>query len=95
MIFNGSPLSYWGGVEGANPMRYRGGLHGGVWLTSLCCDLGNGRFDGANLVGGCEDLNPANTYWKKLYHVYANVATEENRFLEFEKWWGGFFKMNF
>ncbi|MGD9349962.1 MAG: DUF3141 domain-containing protein, partial [Desulfobacterales bacterium] len=95
MIFNGSPLSYWGGVEGANPMRYRGGLYGGVWLTSLFCDLGNGHFDGANLVAGFEDLNPANTYWKKLYHVYANIDTEESRFLEFEKWWGGFFKMNF
>ncbi|MGD8992059.1 MAG: DUF3141 domain-containing protein [Desulfobacterales bacterium] len=95
MIFNGSPLSYWGGVEGANPMRYRGGLYGGVWLTSLFCDMGNGHFDGANLVAGFEDLNPANTYWKKLYHVYANIDTEESRFLEFEKWWGGFFKMNF
>lgn len=30
MVFNGSPLSYWGGVEGANPMRYKGGLYGGV-----------------------------------------------------------------
>ena len=94
MVFNGSPLSYWGGVEGANPMRYKGGLCGGVWLTSLWCDLGKGHFDGANLVAGFEDLNPANTYWKKLYHLFSNIDTEENRFLEFEKWWGGFFKMN-
>ncbi len=94
MVFNGSPLSYWGGVEGANPMRYKGGLCGGVWLTSLWSDLGKGHFDGANLVAGFEDLNPANTYWKKLYHVFSNIDTEENRFLEFEKWWGGFFKMN-
>jgi hypothetical protein len=94
MIFNGSPLSYWGGVEGANPMRYKGGLFGGVWLTSLWGDLGKSHFDGAHLVAGFEDLNPANTYWKKLYHVFANVDTEEKRFLEFEKWWGGFFKMN-
>jgi tellurite resistance protein len=94
MVFNGSPLSYWGGVEGANPMRYKGGLCGGVWLTSLWCDLGKGHFDGASLVAGFEDLNPANTYWKKLYHLFSNIDTEENRFLEFEKWWGGFFKMN-
>ena len=94
MVFNGSPLSYWGGVEGANPMRYKGGLFGGVWLTSLWGDLGKGHFDGAHLVAGFEDLNPANTYWKKLYHVFANIDTEEDRFLEFEKWWGGFFKMN-
>ena len=94
MVFNGSPLSYWGGVEGANPMRYKGGLCGGVWLTSLWSDLGKGHFDGANLVAGFEDLNPANTYWKKLYHVFYNIDTEEKRFLDFEKWWGGFFKMN-
>ena len=94
MVFNGSPLSYWGGVEGANPMRYKGGLCGGVWLTSLWSDLGKGQFDGANLVAGFEDLNPANTYWKKLYHLFYNIDTEEKRFLEFEKWWGGFFKMN-
>jgi pimeloyl-ACP methyl ester carboxylesterase len=94
MVFNGSPLSYWGGVEGANPMRYRGGLYGGVWLTSLWSDIGNGRFDGAHLVSNFEDLNPANTLWAKQYNVYANVDTEEQRFLNFEKWWGGFFKMN-
>jgi len=94
MVFNGSPLSYWGGVEGANPMRYKGGLCGGAWLTSLWSDLGKGQFDGANLVAGFEDLNPANTYWKKLYHLFSNIDTEEKRFLDFEKWWGGFFKMN-
>ena len=94
MVFNGSPLSYWGGVDGANPMRYKGGLCGGVWLTSLWCDLGNGIFDGANLVAGFEDLNPANTFWTKQYNLYAKVDTEEERYLNFEKWWGGFFKMN-
>ncbi|MDF1551726.1 MAG: DUF3141 domain-containing protein [Deferrisomatales bacterium] len=94
MVLNGSPLSYWGGVEGANPMRYRGGLCGGTWLTTLWCDLGNGTFDGANLVAGFEDLNPANTHWTKLYHLYTKVDTEAERFLTFEKWWGGFYKMN-
>ncbi len=94
MVFNGSPLSYWGGVDGANPMRYRGGLCGGAWLTSLWSDIGNGQFDGAHLVAGFEDLNPANTFWTKYYHLYANIDTEEKRYLNFEKWWGGFFKMN-
>ena len=94
MVFNGSPLSYWGGVEGANPMRYRGGLLGGVWQASLWSDIGNGRFDGAHLVANFEDLNPANTLWTKQYNLYANVDSEEERYLNFEKWWGGFFKMN-
>lgn len=91
MVFNGSPLSYWGGVEGANPMRYTGGLLGGVWINSLMSDLGNGYFDGASLVDNFEHLNPANTLWSKLYNVYANADTEEKRFLDFERWWGGFF----
>src|SRR6188474_1122485 len=40
------------------------------------------------------DLNPANTFWDKYYHLYANIDTEPPRFLEFERWWGGFFLMN-
>ena len=41
-----------------------------------------------------ENLNPANTFWDKYYHVFANVDTEPPRFLEFERWWGGFYLMN-
>ncbi|MBF0413113.1 MAG: DUF3141 domain-containing protein [Desulfamplus sp.] len=94
LVLNGSPLSYWGGVKGGHPMRYRGGLFGGSWLASLSSDLGNGKFDGAQLVEGFERLNPANTLWSKLYNVYSKVDTEEQRFLDFEKWWGGFFLMS-
>jgi pimeloyl-ACP methyl ester carboxylesterase/tellurite resistance protein len=94
MVLNGSPLSYWGGVEGANPMRYKGGLSGGVWTTSLWSDLGAGQFDGAHLVAAFEDLNPANTYWTKPYRLFRKVDTEARRFLDFEKWWGGFFKLD-
>ena len=93
MAFNGSPLSYWGGVDGVNPMRYTGGLIGGAWVNAFLSDLGNGYFDGANLVANFENLNPANTLWTKLYAVYANVDTEEERFLKFEKWWSGFYFM--
>ncbi len=93
MVFNGSPLSYWGGVEGVNPMRYLGGLLGGVWLNSLLSDLGNDTFDGANLVANFENLNPANTLWSKHYTLYAKIDTEAQRYLTFEKWWGGFFLM--
>lgn len=94
LVLNGSPLSYWGGAEGAHPMRYKGGLTGGIWLTSFMTDLGNDKFDGAHLVAGFEDLNPANTLWSKYYHLFSNIDTEERRFLDFEKWWGGFFMMN-
>ncbi|MCU0584138.1 MAG: TerB family tellurite resistance protein, partial [Syntrophales bacterium] len=94
LILNGAPMSYWAGVSGVNPMRYKGGMLGGVWLTSMLCDLGNGKFDGANLVSNFESLNPANTLWSKNYRVYAEIDTEEERFLNFEKWWGGFYLMN-
>ena len=88
IVLAGAPLSYWAGVHGKSPMRYLGGLLGGTWLTSLSGDLGNGIFDGASLVANFENLNPANTFWKKNYNVYSKIDTEAPRFLEFEKWWG-------
>jgi pimeloyl-ACP methyl ester carboxylesterase len=88
LILAGAPMSYWGGVHGKSPMRYTGGIVGGSWATALLSDLGNGNFDGANLVGNFEKLNPANTHWKKAYNLYSKVDTEAQRFLEFEKWWG-------
>jgi pimeloyl-ACP methyl ester carboxylesterase len=98
IVINGAPMSYWGGAwdegEGDNPMRYAGGLLGGTWLASLTSDLGAGKFDGAWLVQNFENLNPANTFWDKYYHVFANADTEPPRFLDFERWWGGFYLMN-
>ncbi len=98
IVINGAPMSYWGGAwqkgAGDNPMRYAGGNLGGTWLSSLTADLGDGIFDGAYLVENFENLNPANTFWDKYYHLYANVDTEPPRFLEFERWWGGFYLMN-
>ena len=98
IVINGAPMSYWGGAwregEGDNPMRYSGGILGGTWMASLAADLGDGLFDGAYLVQNMENLNPANTFWDKYYHVFANVDTEPPRFLEFERWWGGFFLLN-
>ncbi len=88
IMLAGSPLSYWAGVRGKNPMRYTGGVLGGTWMTALAGDLGNGVFDGAHLVANFESLNPANTYWTKAYNVYSKVDTEVERFLEFETWWG-------
>ena len=94
IIVAGSPLSYWAGVHGENPMRYTGGLLGGTWLTALMGDLGAGKFDGAWLVSNFESLNPANTYWTKQYNLYSKIDTEAPRYLEFEKWWGGHILLN-
>ncbi len=89
----GAPLSYWAGVEGRNPLRYFGGLMGGNWAAGLVSDLGDGIFDGANLVVNFENLNPANALLEKPYGLYSRVDTEAPRFLEFERWWGGYFLM--
>jgi hypothetical protein len=88
IMIAGSPLSYWAGVRGKNPLRYLGGVLGGTWTTALAGDLGAGIFDGANLVANFESMNPANTWWEKPYNVYSKVDTEGPRFLDFETWWG-------
>ncbi len=87
IVIAGSPLSYWDGVHGKNPMRYTGGLTGGSWMAALASDLGGDSFDGAWLVQNFENLNPANTLWTKQYNVFAKVDTEVPRYLEFEKYW--------
>jgi pimeloyl-ACP methyl ester carboxylesterase len=94
IIVAGSPLSYWAGVHGKNPMRYSGGLLGGSWLTALTGDLGHGKFDGAWLVQNFENQNPANTLWSKQYNLYSKIDKEGLRYLGFEKWWGGHVNLN-
>jgi len=94
IIVAGAPLEYWAGVHGKYPMRYAGGLLGGSWLTALTSDLGGGKFDGAWLVQNFESQNPSNTLWSKQYNVFSKVDTEAERYLEFERWWGGHVNLN-
>ncbi len=94
VVVNGAPLSYWAGTRGKNPMRYVGGMLGGVTPALLMADLGNGRFDGANLVLNFENLNPGNSLWEKYYDVFADVEGQAERYLDFERWWSGFYFMN-
>jgi pimeloyl-ACP methyl ester carboxylesterase len=94
IIVAGAPLEYWAGVHGRNPMRYSGGLLGGSWLAALTSDLGGGKFDGAWLVQNFESQNPSNTLWTKQYNVFSKVDTEAERYLEFERWWGGHVNLN-
>lgn len=90
IVLNGSPMSYWAGKVGDNPMRYTGGMRGGAMSALMLADMGNGLFDGANLVANFEALNPGNSFFGKYYNLYSNVDTEAQRFLDFEKWWGGY-----
>ena len=93
LILVGAPLSYWAGGASMNPMRYSGAMLGGSWLASLSADLNGDRFDGANLVKNFENLNPANSLWGRYYKLWSQVDTEAERYLDFERWWGGFFRM--
>jgi hypothetical protein len=94
ILLAGSPLSYWAGVHGKNPMRYTGGLVGGSWPAAFLGDVGNGKFDGAWLVTNFENLNPSNTLWGKQYNLYAKIDSEAPRYLEFERWWGAHVNLN-
>jgi hypothetical protein len=94
IMLTGAPLSYWAGAEGDSPLRYLGGLIGGSWSLSLVGDIGNGKFDGANLVTNFETMNPSNSLWSKNYGLFRKVDSEAKRYLEFEKWWGAFFLSN-
>ncbi|WP_286188894.1 DUF3141 domain-containing protein [Labrenzia sp. R5_0] len=94
VILNGAPVSTWSGRVGENPMRYNAGVLGGTWNAMYYSDLGHGIFDGADIVQNFELLNPARNYFGKYYDLYAKVDTEPKRFLEFERWWGGYFLLN-
>ncbi len=96
IVINGAPMSSWDGAwsEGDNPMRYAGGLLGGTWMAPLAADLGNDLLYGTYLGENMDDLNPASTFWDKYYHLFANVDTKQRRFLDFERWWGGFYLLN-
>jgi pimeloyl-ACP methyl ester carboxylesterase len=94
IVIAGAPLSYWAGWRGMNPMRYSGGVLGGSWSTALASDLGAGKFDGAWLVSNFENMNPSNTFWSKQYNLYSHVDSEAERYLSFEKWWGGHVYLN-
>lgn len=94
IVLNGSPLSYWAGESGANPMRLAGGLLGGSWLTNFVSDLGDGRFDGAWLIQNFETLKPEAAIWDKYANLFLDVDREEERFLEFERWWNAWYSFS-
>ena len=96
-VINGAPMSYWSGDGAATRARTRcatrraaGRLLGGPARVRPRQRHVRRRRPRRQFRG----LNPANTLWNKYYHLYANVDTEPPRFLEFERWWGGYFLMN-
>lgn len=94
IVLNGAPVAPWSGKIGQDPLRYNGGLLGGTWQPMLWSDLGGGQFDGAHLVMNFEQLNPSRNYFGKYYDLFSDPDGTRERFLEFERWWGGFFILN-
>ena len=94
VVLNGAPVSAWSGTNGRSPMRYSGGLLGGALTANLIADLGGGQFDGAHLVKNFEGMNPGRSLFRKYYDLFADVDNGRERFLDFEKWWGGFYFLN-
>lgn len=96
VVFNGAPMAYWSGRVGENPMRYNGGLLGGVLPAMLMADFGGGKFDGAWLVTNFEMLNPSRNFLRQYLDLFDGIDDPQARrkFLEFQKWWGGYFSMN-
>ena len=94
IVLNGAPVAPWSGEVGKNPMRYTAGIAGGTWIPMMLSDMGGGVFDGAHLVMNFETQNPGRNYFKKYYDLFTKIDTERDRFLEFERWWGGFFRLN-
>ena len=94
IVLNGSPLSYWSGEAETSPMRMLGALTGGSWGAHMAADLGDGRFDGAWLAQNFETLQPEKAIWDKYANLFAHADTERGRFLEFERWWNGFYTLS-
>ena len=94
VAFVGAPLSYWAGADSQNPMRYNGGLLGGTWPGNLLADLGGGIINGAWFVQNFENLNPANALLEEaLRPLLAGSTPMSGAFLDFERWWGGYYLM--
>jgi len=94
VVVNGAPVAPWSGRIGENPMRYNAGVVGGTWIPMFLSDVGGGVFDGAHLVQNFELLNPARTLFCKYTDLFRDIDKGDAAFLEFEKWWGGFFLLN-
>jgi hypothetical protein len=70
------------------------GFVGGVWLTHFLADLNQDLFDGAWLVQNFENLKPGNAVWDKYANLFTKIDTETDRFLDFERWWNGFYRLS-
>jgi len=52
------------------------------------------RFDGAWLAQNFENLKPEKAIWGKYAGLFNKIDTERERFLDFERWWNGFYTLS-
>lgn len=89
-----SPLSYWAGNRWSVSTRPYAGLSGGALIPAFLSDLGNGEFDGALLAGNFETHSLTNTAFAKLMRALMKVDVERLKFLQMEKWWNWYTRLN-
>jgi hypothetical protein len=94
IVIAGVPLSPWAGRAGQNPLRFLGGLVGGALPVQMATDLSGGLFDGAMLVANFEAMNPGRDLWRKYADLWAGIDHKAEDFLDFDRWWSGFYFMN-
>lgn len=94
IVIAGVPLSSWAGYAGQNPLRYLGGWVGGALPAQMVADLSGGLFDGAMLVSNFETMNPGRDIWRKQADLWAGIDHKAADFLDFDRWWSGFYFMN-
>ena len=99
IVINGAPMSYWGGAFQERRRRQPDALRrrpAGRHLARVA-DRRPRRRHVRRRLPGRELREPQprqHLLGQVLPPVHANVDTEPPRFLEFERWWGGFYLMN-
>ena len=98
IVINGAPMSYWSGSwsggEGENPMRYSGGLLGGSWTSLLPATWGTASSTAPTSWRISRTSTRRTPSGTSTTTSGRTLIRNRERFLEFEKWWGGYFLMN-
>jgi hypothetical protein len=94
LVINGAPMSYWGGATTAIPDALLGGLLGGTWLSRSRPTWAPASST-ARTWSELREPQPGQlAVGQVLPPVRQHRHRAAERFLEFERWWGGYYLMN-
>ncbi|MGM0609206.1 MAG: DUF3141 domain-containing protein [Candidatus Muiribacteriota bacterium] len=93
LLLSGTALSFWSGVDGGGPLRYKAGLLGGSWFNSFLTDLGDGLFDGAHFIQNFKNTDPV-AQFKEFLDLFHSIDTNVKTFLISEILKGSFYFFN-